>query len=122
MTERELLDDGQDVVFSHQQIFDVVNFDSLACVAAEQDNIALVQLAFRTGAVIQQFATANCGDGATGRRFCPEVIVGSLNQALIDSPQPRYGCASAPPLGSHSDGRGSYPLPAHPGCGRHAAL
>ena len=73
MTERELLDDGQDVVFSHQQIFDVVNFDSLACVAAEQDNIALVQLAFRTGAVIQQFATANCGDGATGRLFASRI-------------------------------------------------
>ena len=40
-----LLDDRQDIVLTHQQIFDVIDFDCLAGITAEQNDIALLQLA-----------------------------------------------------------------------------
>jgi hypothetical protein len=45
---RTLTDDCKHVVFTHQQVLDVVDLYLLSCVTAEQNDIAVAQLAFRT--------------------------------------------------------------------------
>ena len=60
----DLADHCKHVVFTHQQVLDVVDFDLLSCVATEQHDIAVAQLAFRTRAVIKQTTAAYGNDRA----------------------------------------------------------
>src|SRR4051812_24851867 len=61
-----LLDDREDVALAHEQVFFVADFDGFGGVAGEEDAVALLDLHFAAGAVIEDFAGADGDDRAAG--------------------------------------------------------
>lgn len=68
-----LLENCQHVVFTHQQVFDVFDFDGLARVTAEQNVVAFLELALAAGSVIEKFAATDSDNRPASRLFLRRV-------------------------------------------------